>query len=193
MLALILLLAMVGLRVVDPAPLETLRLKTFDLYQLALDPKPTPQQVLIVDIDEKSLDELGQWPWPRSLLARIIDKVGQAGAVVVGLDVLFPEHDRTSPANVASIVEAYDKEIADRLRKMKSNDEVFAEAMTRTRVVLGQTGYHEELKQWHASELKQSPIAMLGPDPQRFLDSYPGMVRNVPELEVRTPVEYCTT
>ncbi|NNJ77171.1 MAG: adenylate/guanylate cyclase domain-containing protein [Anderseniella sp.] len=183
MLALVLLLMMVALRVIDPAPLETLRLKTFDLYQIALAPKPTPQQVIIVDIDEKSLDELGQWPWPRSTLAKIIDKVGQAGAVAVGLDVLFPEHDRTSPANVASIVEAYDKETADRLRTMKSNDQVFADAMTRTRVVLGQSGYHKELKQWHADELKQSPIAMLGPDPKAFLDTYPGMVRNVPELE----------
>jgi adenylate cyclase len=183
LLALVLLLAMVALRVIDPAPLETLRLKTFDLYQIALAPKPTPQQVIIVDIDEKSLNELGQWPWPRSTLAKIVDKVGQAGAVAVGLDVLFPEHDRTSPANVASIVEAYDKQTADRLRTMKSNDQVFAEAMTRTRVVLGQSGYHKELKQWHADELKQSPIAMLGPDPKAFLDTYPGMVRNVPELE----------
>lgn len=185
MLALVLLLLMVALRVIDPAPLETLRLKTFDLYQIALAPKPTPQQVIIVDIDEKSLDELGQWPWPRSTLAKILDKVGQAGAVAVGLDVLFPEHDRTSPANVASIIEAYDKETADRLRTMKSNDEVFAEAMTRTRVVLGQSGYHKELKQWHAGELKQSPIAMLGPDPTSFLDTYAGMVRNVPELEAK--------
>ncbi|MEM9472880.1 MAG: adenylate/guanylate cyclase domain-containing protein [Pseudomonadota bacterium] len=185
LLALVLLLAMVALRVVDPAPLETLRLKTFDLYQIALAPKPTQQQVIIVDIDEKSLDELGQWPWPRSTLAKIIDKVGQAGAVAVGLDVLFPEHDRTSPANVAGIVEAYDKETADRLRTMKSNDEVFADAMTRTRVVLGQSGFHKELKQWHAGELKQSPIAMLGPDPRAFLDSYRGMVRNVPELEAK--------
>jgi len=183
LLALVLLLLMVALRVIDPAPLETLRLKTFDLYQIALAPKPTPQQVIIVDIDENSLNELGQWPWPRSTLAKILDKVGQAGAVAVGLDVLFPEHDRTSPANVASIVEAYDKETADRLRTMKSNDEVFADAMTRTRVVLGQSGYHRELNQWHARELKQSPIAMLGPDPKAFLDTYPGMVRNVPELE----------
>ncbi|MEO1161729.1 MAG: CHASE2 domain-containing protein [Pseudomonadota bacterium] len=137
MLALVLLLLLVALRVADPAPLETLRLKTFDLYQLALAPKPTPQQVIIVDIDEKSLDELGQWPWPRSLLAKIIDKVGQAGAVAVGLDVLFPEHDRMSPANMAGIVETYDKETAARLRTMKSNDEVFADAMARTRVVLG--------------------------------------------------------
>ncbi len=185
LLALVLLLLMVALRVVDPAPLETLRLKTFDLYQIALAPKPTPQQVIIVDIDEKSLDELGQWPWPRSLLAKIIDKVGKAGAVAVGLDILFPEHDRMSPANMAGIVEAYDKDTAARLRKMKSNDEVFADAMTRTRVVLGQSGYHRELKQWHAGELKQSPIAMLGPDPQAFLDTYPGMVRNVPELEAK--------
>ncbi|WP_337660660.1 CHASE2 domain-containing protein [Anderseniella sp. Alg231-50] len=185
MLALVLLLLLVALRVADPAPLETLRLKTFDLYQLALAPKPTPQQVIIVDIDEKSLNELGQWPWPRSLLAKIIDKVGQAGAVAVGLDILFPEHDRMSPANMAGIVEAYDKDTAARLRTMKSNDEVFADAMTRTRVVLGQSGYHKELKQWHAGDLKQSPIAMLGPDPQAFLDTYPGMVRNVPELEAK--------
>lgn len=185
MLALLLLLMMVALRVIDPAPLETLRLKTFDLYQIALAPKPTPQQVIIVDIDEKSLDELGQWPWPRSLLAKIIDKVGKAGAVAVGLDILFPEHDRMSPANMASIVEAYDKDTAARLRTMKSNDEVFADAMTRTRVVLAQYGFHKELKQWHAGELKQSPIAMLGPDPQAFLDTYPGMVRNVPELEAK--------
>ncbi len=185
LLALVLLLAMVALRVVDPAPLETLRLKTFDLYQIALAPKPTQQQVIIVDIDEKSLDELGQWPWPRSTLGKIIDKVGQAGAVAVGIDILFPEHDRMSPANMASLVETYDKQTAARLRTMKSNDEVFADAMTRTRVVLGQSGYHQELKQWHASELKQSPVAMLGPNPEPFLDTYPGMVRNVPELEAK--------
>lgn len=185
MLALVLLLLLVAVRVVDPPPLETLRLKTFDLYQIVLTPKPTQQQVIIVDIDEKSLDELGQWPWPRSLLAKIIDKVGQAGAVAVGLDILFPEHDRMSPANMASIVETYDKDAAARLRTMKSNDEMFADAMTRTRVVLGQSGYHKELKQWHAGELKQSPIALLGPDPKAYLDTYPGMVRNVPELEAK--------
>ena len=145
MLALVLLLLLVAVRVVDPPPLETLRLKTFDLYQIVLTPKPTQQQVIIVDIDEKSLDELGQWPWPRSLLAKIIDKVGQAGAVAVGLDILFPEHDRMSPANMASIVETYDKDAAARLRTMKSNDEMFDDAMTRTRVVLGQSGYHKEL------------------------------------------------
>ena len=185
MLALLLLVLLIGLRLIDPAPLETLRLKTFDLYQIAVAPKLVPQQVIIVDVDEKSLDELGQWPWPRSLLAKIIDKVSKTGAVAIGLDVLFSEHDRTSPANIADIVEAYDKETADRLRAMKSNDEVFADAIAGTRVVLGQSGYHTELKQWHAGELKQSAIALLGPDPSPFLDSYPGMVRNVPELEAK--------
>ncbi len=185
MLALLLLVVMIGLRLIDPAPLETLRLKTFDLYQIALAPKPVPQQVIIVDVDEKSLNDLGQWPWPRSLLAQIVEKLTNAGAVAIGLDVLFPEHDRTSPANIAGIVETYDKETADRLRAMKSNDEVFADAMARTRVVLGQSGFHKKLTQWHAGELKQSATAILGPDPAQFLDTYPGLVRNVPELEAK--------
>ncbi len=180
-----LLVLVIVLRLFDPAPLETLRLKTFDLYQIALVPKPVPEQVIIVDVDEKSLNELGQWPWPRPILARIIEKLSQNGAIAVGLDMLFPEHDRTSPAKIAEAVEAYDKETAARLRAMKSNDEVFADAMAGTRVVLGQSGFHKELTQWHAGELKRSAIALLGPDPSPFLDSYPGMVRNVPELEAK--------
>ena len=180
-----LLVVIIGLRLIDPAPLETLRLKTFDLYQIALAPKQVPQQVIIVDVDEKSLNQLGQWPWPRSKLAQIIDKLTQVGAIAIGLDVLFPEHDRTSPANIAGIVETYDQQTADRLRAMKSNDEVFADAMAGTRVVLGQSGFHKKLAQWHAGELKQSAIAILGPDPAPFLDNYPGMVRNVPELEAK--------
>jgi len=180
-----LLVVLIGLRLIDPAPLETLRLKTFDLYQIAVAPKPISQQVIIVDVDEKSLNELGQWPWPRSLLAQMIDRLRQKGAIAVGLDMLFPEHDRTSPAKIAEAVEIYDKETAARLRAMKSNDAVFADAMSKSPVVLGQSGFHQPLTQWHASELKQSAIATLGPDPSPFLDDYPGMVRNVPELEAK--------
>jgi adenylate cyclase len=174
---------MLGLRVADPAPLEILRLKTFDFYQLILKPKPSPEQVVIIDIDEKSLNKLGQWPWPRTILARLVDFAANAGAAAIGFDVQFPENDRTSPANVADVVESYDAATAGKLRAMKSNDEVFGEAMAKARVVLGQSGSHREIKQWHASKIETSAIATLGPDPARFIDTYPGLVRNVPELE----------
>ncbi|NJC87356.1 MAG: adenylate/guanylate cyclase domain-containing protein [Desulfuromonas sp.] len=60
-------------------------------------PRPTRNAVAIVDIDEKSLQTLGQWPWPRDVVARLVDRIHAAGARVVGFDVVFAEDDRTSP------------------------------------------------------------------------------------------------
>ena len=71
----VLLLALVALRAVDPPPLQELRLRTFDLFQV-LRPRPqTARPVVIVDIDEASLKAIGQWPWPRTT---ITDQIGRA-------------------------------------------------------------------------------------------------------------------
>ena len=53
--------------------------------------------VVIVDIDEKTLEAQGQWPWPRTRLADLIGKVGEAGPLAIGLDIIMPEADRLSP------------------------------------------------------------------------------------------------
>lgn len=58
---------------------------------------PTTGEVVIVDIDEKSLRNIGQWPWPRDIVADLVKNIHAAGARVVGFDIFFPEKDRTSP------------------------------------------------------------------------------------------------
>ncbi len=50
--------------------------------------------VAVVDIDEASIAELGQWPWPRTTLAQLVDRLGQAGAATIAFDIVFPEPDR---------------------------------------------------------------------------------------------------
>ena len=60
--------------------------------------KPS-QPIVIVDIDEKSLRTVGQWPWPRNTVASLIHNLGAGGAKVIGLDIVFAEADRTSPKN----------------------------------------------------------------------------------------------
>ena len=174
---------MLTLRVWDPAPLEIVRLKTFDLYQQLTEPKRQQSQVLVVDIDEKSLTELGQWPWPRTTLAQLVGELAAGGAVVVTFDILFPEHDRTSPQTIAQTVESYDPQTAERLRQLKSHDEVLAETMRRARVVLGQSGFHKAIEGGRQDEVPGAPMAAMGPDPSPFLDSFPEIIRNVPELE----------
>jgi adenylate cyclase len=92
-LGILILSALVILRVKDPYPIEVLRLKGLDYYQRSQD-KVKSDNVVIIEIDEKSLDEKGQWPWPRNELAEGIKKAFENEAATVVLPVIFAEKDR---------------------------------------------------------------------------------------------------
>jgi adenylate cyclase len=91
--ALITLALIVGIRVVDPAFVESVRLRYFDTLITAK--APTENNIYTVNIDEASLDRYGQWPLPRAEYARIIEDLYQRGAGLVVLNVLMAEPDRT--------------------------------------------------------------------------------------------------
>ncbi|WP_119460939.1 adenylate/guanylate cyclase domain-containing protein [Rhodospirillaceae bacterium SYSU D60014] len=99
---LLLLLALL-LRVNEPALVEQLRNLVFDSYQRLAPRAYEPQPVRIVDIDEESLKRLGQWPWPRDRLARLVDRLGEMDAAAVVLDILLAEPDRLAPENLAAL------------------------------------------------------------------------------------------
>ena len=182
LICLFLLAALVALRIGDPAPLESLRVRTFDFYQTVKPRQATVQPAVIVDIDEASLKAFGQWPWPRTLLADLVAKLTRLGSAVVAFDVIFAEPDRMSPAIAAESFRNLDTETRAQLLKLPSNDDVLADAMRRTRVVLGESGHHLVVP----AEGERPPsagFAMMGPDPRRFLISFPGVINNVAPLE----------
>ena len=73
----------------------------FDAYQ-RWSPRPIPAtRVLVVRIDAESLEALGPWPWPRSYLARLSDRLRDGGAAAVGYDLLFAESDPSNPVRFA--------------------------------------------------------------------------------------------
>ncbi|MBU4109618.1 CHASE2 domain-containing protein, partial [bacterium] len=79
---------------------KNLDLKIYDISKEFLDQfktKESDSNVVIVDLDERSLDVIGQWPWPRIVMAKLIDEIAQNNPSVIGLDIIFPEKDRTSP------------------------------------------------------------------------------------------------
>src|SRR5262245_52349523 len=92
-----LLLALGLLRAFDPAPLIAVRLGYFDLQQQLLPRQALGAPVTIIDIDEASLARLGQWPWPRDVVADLLERLAAGRPLVLGLGVVFPEADRTSP------------------------------------------------------------------------------------------------
>src|SRR5258705_2965500 len=179
-LALLVLFA--ALRILDPAPVEEIRVRTFDTFQ-RFDPRKKPARpVTIVDVDDKSMEKLGQWPWPRTQIADLITELTRLGAVVIAFDAVFSEPDRLNPAVAADTFRNLDEETRARLRALPSNDEVLADAIRRSRVVLGESGLPEEITALDKT-LPVTGLAMLGEEPQRFMFDFPGLLRNVPVLE----------
>lgn len=181
-MGLTLLAVMILVRLWDPFPVEALRLRSFDLFQVFHPRQAVQQPVVIVDIDEESLAAVGQWPWPRTLIAQMLENIYKAGSSVVGFDIVFPQPDRMSPAIFGETVVGLDQNLQEALQQLPSNDRAFAEMLLKGSVVLGQSGYQRNL-QSGGKPVRSVPVAVVGEDPRHFLINFPGIVRNTPELE----------
>jgi serine phosphatase RsbU (regulator of sigma subunit)/CHASE2 domain-containing sensor protein len=124
----------------DYSPFTRLRLAWLDFYQFALPRERRSQDVVIVEIDEPSLRSLGQWPWPRTRLADLIDRIGAAGARAIGLDIVMPEPDQTSPEALIRRLDPVHADVMAALAAIAPNDALLAATMARHPVVLGIAG-----------------------------------------------------
>jgi adenylate cyclase len=180
----VLILLFLGLHAWDPALIEAARLKVFDQY-MRIKPRqpPQPSPVVIVDIDEVSLENVGQWPWPRTIFARLIDRLAEMGAAVIAFDVIFAEADRFSPAEFAASLDGLDPTIVAGLGALPDNDTAMAEAMQRHRVILGQPASTQALVQAAAASAPPMTVASINGDPRPYLMRFADLVRSVPVLE----------
>ncbi len=177
-----LLVVLLAIRVWDPRPLEELRLRSFDFFQTTSPRDSAVRPVVIVDIDESSLIAFGQWPWPRTILADLLTRLYEWQAAAIAFDVIFPEPDRSSLNEAVKHFRDLDDDTRGRLLHLPSNDEVFAQAIGRGNVVLGQAG----INAIHPRSLEKPPetaFATVGPDPSPYLIAFPYILRNLPKLE----------
>jgi len=181
----LLLFALVPLRIADPRPLEEVHLRTFDLFQVLRPRLQTARPVVIADIDEASLKEIGQWPWPRTIVADLVTKLREMGAVAVGLDIVFAEPDRMSPAVAAAEFRGIDDATRDKLASLPSNDAVLADAIKRAgAIVVGEAGSAAVAPPRSDAEAAlRTGFALRGADPRPFLVTFPGLLRNVLPVE----------
>src|SRR5262249_27872303 len=120
------------------------RLAAFDAYQRWAPRTRHSGPAMIVAIDEESLRLHGQWPWPRTWLARRGAKVGEADPAAIGVDIVMPETDRLSPARLPEFVPGMGPDLVQRLSSLPSNDAVLARTLQSSRVVLGIAGLEAE-------------------------------------------------
>ena len=188
LIALGVLAAFVVLRATDSAPIQLLRYKVFDGYQQITPREDSKQPVVIIDLDDESLAEIGQWPWPRTQVAKLMLKLKKAGVAGVAYDIVFAEADRTNPSVLANSVRGLDKKTKEKLLKLPSNDETLARIIKGFQVVLGQSTQQRELEGEQRKSLKtqwakRNRSRVKGLQPEGFLWSFPGIVRNIEVLE----------
>ena len=135
----------------DPFVKETARLKSFDLIQ-KYDTPTMSEDVIIVEIDEKSIEQNGQWPWKRTVLADVIWRLREAGAGIIVLPILFSEEDRLG------------------------GDMDLAQALVQNGIVIAQAGTTQTNK-----NAVPRGVAKIG-DPLPWLFEWPGMLGPIPLL-----------
>lgn len=174
------LILLVALRIADPRIIAILRSRGFDLEQQLVPRAYQALPVRIVAIDDRSLKQLGQWPWPRTQLARLVDKIAAGHPRVLGVDIIFAEPDRFSPPELAA-VPGIPPPLAHQLAALPPSGAILADALRKLPTVLG-VGFSYEAAPAPPGPARIALIRQMGPDPRPFLQSYGGLVRSLAQL-----------
>jgi adenylate cyclase len=159
---------------------EQLRLLVFDGYQTVWPRERKTAPAVVVAIDETSLAAHGQWPWPRSLLAELVQKIAAAQPAGIALDLILPEPDRYSPVEYARSV-GLPEPLTRALSLLPDNDRRLADAVRAHRVVVGVTGLD-----YGDPRFPNPPqVAPLRSEPglEAGLRSYSGVLKNRPVID----------
>lgn len=164
----------------DPLPLQVLRNTVFDQYQRWSPRVYEPAPVRIVDIDDDSLQRLGQWPWPRTRIAELTQRLQVAGAAAIAFDVMFAEPDRTSPSTMLDVWGATPR-LRGYLADLPDHDSVFAGRIAQGGVVLGNA--LTRAGQLPAHFAQPYRVINLGDAPLPYLHAFKGAVTALPGLQ----------
>ena len=170
----------------------TLESYIYDLKLRVTMPGGVDPRIVIVDIDEKSLQEQGHWPWPRNKIARLVDLLFDRYKIdVLGFDVLFAERDESSGLKSLEALgrselssNAAFNQSLNRLKPALNYDQIFADSLKDRRVVLGYYFLNEKSQSDSVGALP-SPVLAAGSFDQANVGAKraTGFTGNLPELQ----------
>ena len=112
---------------IDMPFLQFMELKALDLRMVSRGKLPTGGETVIAAIDEKSLSELGRWPWPRTMIAMLVDRLKEYGAKAIGFDIIFSEPDQNSSLSTVC-------DLTEEVKKMGIRDKRLQELLGEKRL-----------------------------------------------------------
>jgi len=179
---LLILILLILLKTINPNFIKSISYLSFDLYQKVIPLRKQDSDIIIIDIDEKSLGKFGQFPWNRSVFAKIIENVNEANPKVIGFDVFFSEKDKQSPEEIIKSYNILSSDVINYLNNIKSHDERFKKQLENSNSVLAVLGSNVSS---HSSYDRKSKARFLskGGDPNKYTFNYPYSIGSLEKLE----------
>jgi serine phosphatase RsbU (regulator of sigma subunit)/CHASE2 domain-containing sensor protein len=172
---------LVIVRALDPAAVQSLRLRGFDFLEELAPRKYQPAPVAIVTIDDKSLKQYGQWPWSRARVAQLVDKIAAGKPSVLGVDIIFAEPDRLSPDRLIDSDPEIPAQLAGELSQLPSHETTLADSLRKVPTVLAVAPSNDAA---HArAPSRVTMILESGANPRPFLFTHPELLRSLPVIE----------
>ena len=177
----ILLILLISIKISNPSFVKSISFISFDLYQKIFPLKKSETEVVIIDIDEKSLGKFGQFPWSRSVFAKILENVNAANPKAIGFDVFFTEKDKQSPEEFLKAYNLIPTDVGE-IQNLKGHDEIFREQLEKSKSVTAVLG---STVPSHSDYDRKSKARFLskGGDPKKFTYSYPYSIGSLEMLE----------
>ncbi len=172
---------LIALKIINPSFIKSISYISFDLYQKVFPLEKQDSNVVIIDIDEKSLSKFGQFPWSRNVFAQIIEKVSATEPKAIGFDIFFTEKDKQSPEE---IIKAYNLTPNDvvQLQNIKGHDEIFREGLEKSNSVIAVLGSIVSSRGTYDRSAKAKFLSK-GGDPKEFTYSFPYSIGSLEKLE----------
>jgi serine phosphatase RsbU (regulator of sigma subunit) len=160
------------------------KLVLFDFYQQQFPRERISAPVAVVAIDPASLDADGQWPWPRDKVATLIRNILADNPAVLGLDLLMPEADRTSPGSWAKGETTLPPGLKQEITALPDHDTLMAEALAHHPDVLAVAGQRDTPSTVNGP---LTPVRVVGdadgPSRDDLIPSYTSLLRSIPALD----------
>ena len=177
---LIILILLIFLKVINPSFIKSVSYLSFDFYQKVF-VEEKDSEVIIIDIDENSLGKFGQFPWSRSVFAKILDQLNTSNPKAIGFDIFFTEKDKQSPEEIIKSYGLIPADVAE-LQNLKGHDEIFAEKLKESKSITAVLGSNVPSHTNYDRKAKARFLST-GGDPKNFTYSYPYSIGSLEKLE----------
>ena len=172
------LIFFVAIKIINPPINQKISLINYDFYQKVFN-RGEVENVIIVDIDEKSLAEIGQFPWRRDVYSKILYNLNLHNPAAIAFDIVFSEEDRLNPQDLLLQLQKETGELNN--VEVQDTNEIFIESIKKSKVILPIIGEPKENFVQNNSKPKLRIIAK-GDDPKNFIYKYKNKIISLEEL-----------